>query len=186
MLKICWEYLRGGSGHYMFLSSPGDSDGRWELRMLLWTTQWQLTGYTKNTFRSRPPWWLTDENGRIGNVSWLDMDSLEDWVALVKTENIENFLNTFQTLITLQHVVSSKPNMSYKSTNLGWQLAKKSLYNLKNNSLVVSGKLYSFQKLQENLTIGACSQGESRYWNSNISLWKFCSYLRLDLSFPFF
>lgn len=53
------------------------------------------------------------------------MDSLEDWVALVKTENIENFLNTFQTLITLQHVVSSKPNMSYKSTNLGWQLAKK-------------------------------------------------------------
>lgn len=53
------------------------------------------------------------------------MDSLEDWVALVKTENIENFLNTFQTLNTLQHVVSSKPNMSYKSTNLGRQLAKK-------------------------------------------------------------
>ena len=34
-------------------------------------------------------------------TSRLDMDSLEDWVALVKTENKENFMNTFQTLNTL-------------------------------------------------------------------------------------
>lgn len=44
-------------------------------------------------------------------------------MALIKMENMENFLNIFQALNT--RVVSSKPNLPYKSTNLEWQSAKK-------------------------------------------------------------